>query len=136
MEIRIYRESDQASVIALWNEVFPNPAPRNDPARSIERKLLANDGLFFVADAESQIVGTVMGGYDGHRGWVYSLAVASGERRQGIGAKLMRHLEEELKQRGCCKVNLQVLPDNSEVTSFYQELGFNVEERISMGKII
>ena len=136
MNIRTYRDSDHASVIALWNEVFPNPAPHNDPYRVIEEKKREKDGLFFVACEASHVVGTVMGGYDGHRGWVYTLAVAPGKRRSGIGRWLMRRLEEELGQRGCSKVNLQVRAGNEDVVAFYEEIGFRVEDRISMGKLI
>ena len=136
MNIRTYRDSDRDSVVALWNEVFPNPAPHNDPNRAIEEKNREDDGLFFVACEESDIVGTVMGGYDGHRGWVYALAVAPGKRRNGIGRCLMQRLEEELRRRGCRKVNLQVRAGNEDVVAFYEAVGFRVEDRISMGKLI
>ena len=75
-----------------------------------------------------------MGGYDGHRGWIYSLAVDENERHRGIGTELMAETERRLRERGCLKVNLQVMPDNEGVVQFYEELGFSVEERLSMGK--
>ena len=75
-----------------------------------------------------------MGGYDGHRGWIYSLAVAEADRRGGLGTALMREIERKLKALGCLKINLQVLPSNLEVVEFYERLGFSVEERVSMGK--
>ena len=75
-----------------------------------------------------------MGGYDGHRGWVYSLAVDENERHRGIGTALMSKVEQKLRGLGCLKVNLQVIPDNQAVVEFYQELGFSVEDRLSMGK--
>ena len=77
-----------------------------------------------------------MGGYDGHRGWVYALAVTPGRRRNGIGRGLMRHLEDELKNRGCSKINLQVRVGNEAITAFYEQMGFSVEDRISMGKLL
>ena len=75
-----------------------------------------------------------MGGYDGHRGWVYSLAVDENERHRGIGTALVRKAERKLRGFGCLKVNLQVMPDNEGIVEFYRRLGFSVEDRISMGK--
>ena len=77
-----------------------------------------------------------MGGYDGHRGWIYSLAVAPDCRRRGIGSMLMKHAESALKQLGCPKINLQVLAGNAQVVDFYKRLGYAVEERINLGKIL
>ncbi|MEM1293507.1 MAG: GNAT family N-acetyltransferase, partial [Cyanobacteria bacterium P01_H01_bin.162] len=74
-------------------------------------------------------------GYDDHRGWIYSLAVAPELRRCGIGSQLMRHAEHELALLGCPKINLQVRADNAEVVAFYESLGFRAEARISMGKL-
>lgn len=134
MEIRPYIESDQEAVVALWREVFGYKEARNDPAASIRRKLAVQRELFFVAMVEGELAGTIMSGYDGHRGWIYSLAVAPRFRRHGIGTALMRHAEKALADRGCPKINLQVMPSNSAVVAFYQKLGYNVEERVSMGK--
>ena len=75
-----------------------------------------------------------MGGYDGHRGWIYSVAVRPEHRGQGIGRELIRTLETMLAERGCPKVNLQVRASNKQVVAFYKKLGYAVEERINMGK--
>jgi ribosomal protein S18 acetylase RimI-like enzyme len=136
MEIRLYHESDESAVVALWKDVFAYREPRNDPATVIRQKLACQRELFFVAVLDGAVVGTVMGGYDGHRGWVYSLAVCPEMRRRGIGAALMRHVESELARRGCPKVNLQVLASNAVTVAFYQKVGYAVEERISMGKLL
>jgi ribosomal protein S18 acetylase RimI-like enzyme len=121
-------------VAALWARVFGYDVPHNDPLVSIERKTARDPDLFLIAAAGTRLVGTVMGGYDGHRGWVYSLAVEEGERRMGIGTALMREVEQKLRVLGCRKVNLQVVGTNSGVVGFYEGLGFSVEDRISMGK--
>jgi ribosomal protein S18 acetylase RimI-like enzyme len=134
MEIRVFDESDEQDVIALWSRVFAYREPRNDPARVIRHKIAAQPELFFVAIVEGKTVGTVMGGYDGHRGWIYSLAVDPGHRKQKIGTALVRHVERALENQGCPKINLQVLPSNSATVDFYLKLGYRVEERISMGK--
>jgi hypothetical protein len=134
MNIRPFDEQDVPQVIALWTEVFAYPDPHNDPAESIRRKVAVKDDLFLVAVEDSKILGTVMGGYDGHRGWVYSLAVDPANRRKGIGTALMRELERRLKNLGCPKLNLQILNHNMGVVAFYESLGYKVEERVSMGK--
>jgi ribosomal protein S18 acetylase RimI-like enzyme len=133
MQIRPYRDADEPGVIALWNEVLPDSAPHNDPATAIRKKLAVERDLFFVAD-DGGVVGTVMGGYDGHRGWVYAVAVSPRQRRRGIGSALMQRLVAALAERGCLKVNLQVRAWNTEAIPFYESLGFRVEEIISMGK--
>ncbi len=136
MHIRSYEHSDEGAVIALWKEVFPYGEPRNKPAKVIRQKLASGCDLFFVAQAENNVVAAVMGGYDGHRGWVYHLAVDPQYRSQGIGAALMSHLERELAKRGCPKVNLQIHGSNGAVAAFYEKLGYAIENRVSMGKVI
>lgn len=134
MEIRSYSESDEAAVAALWREVFPDAPAWNHPETDIRRKLAVQRELFLVATIEGQVVGTAMGGYDGHRGWVYYVVVSPQHRRQRIGTALMREVERRLARLGCPKVNLQVRASNHEVVAFYQRLGYAVEDRVSMGK--
>lgn len=136
MPIRLYDDrTDRDRVLALWRQCFSYTAPYQDPAAAIDLKLAQDDGLFFVAtDAAGRVVGTVVAGFDGHRGWLYSLAVDPALRRQGTGRALVNAAIAALRARGCPKVNLQVLPENSAVTAFYEKLGFVTEERISMGR--
>ena len=136
MTIRNYESADRGQVVALWNEIFPGSTGHNDPSESIDRKVASKDGLFFVDADGDTIVGTVLAGYDGHRGWLYSLAVSSDRQRCGIGTKLVRHAEHVLAQRGCPKLNLQVRADNAAVVAFYESLGYQTEERVSMGKLL
>jgi ribosomal protein S18 acetylase RimI-like enzyme len=134
MQIRRYEDLDELAVIDLWNEVLPDDAPHNDPATTIRKKLAVERELFFVALSGGAVIGTVMGGYDGHRGWVYAVAVRPSFQRRGIGTALLRRLEAALAERGCLKVNLQVRASNAAVVAFYERLGYSVEERVSMGK--
>ena len=134
MEIRNYEDKDEESVVALWRQVLPDSAPHNDPIGSLHRKVAADRNLLLVAVVNGAVVGTVMGGYDGHRGWVYAAAVNPKFQRQGIAAALIRQLEKKLKDLGCLKVNLQVRAENRDVVAFYQKLGYVIEERVSMGK--
>jgi ribosomal protein S18 acetylase RimI-like enzyme len=135
LEIRPFQESDHGAIAALWADVFAYPQPRNAPDKVIRDKLAVQRDLFFVALLEGIPVGTVMGGYDGHRGWIYSLAVRADLQRHGIGTALMRRVEEELVRRGCSKINLQVVGSNAATVAFYAKLGYAVEDRISMGKV-
>jgi ribosomal protein S18 acetylase RimI-like enzyme len=134
MEIRPYRENDEAAIAGLWREVFPDAPPWNVPEDDIRRKLEVQRDLFVVACEGGEIVGTAMGGYDGHRGWVHLVAVSPRHRRLGIGAALMRRIEEGLAALGCPKLNLQVRSTNGDVVAFYERLGYAVEDRVSMGK--
>ena len=91
---------------------------------------------FFVAENNDVIIGTAIAGYDGHRGWLYSVAVDPQQRRKGIGQQLVKHAMQALKAVGCVKVNLQIRSINNQIVSFYESIGFASEDRISMGKLI
>jgi len=134
LTIRPYREEDEKAVVALWRQVFPDAPPWNDPIADIKRKVNMQRELFLVARENSELVGTVMAGYDGHRGWIYYLAVSPEHRRQGIGRALMLRVEKELSQLGCPKLNLQVRSSNIQAVEFYRHLGYDVENRISLSK--
>lgn len=134
MSIRLYRDADEQAVIALWSEVLPDAAPHNDPALSLRTKLAFDRDLLFVAEEDGVVVGTVMGGWDGHRGWLYSVAVKPEYRGRGIGRDLIHRVVDALAERGCLKVNLQVRARNAGVVAFYEKCGFKVEEIVSMGK--
>ena len=112
--------------------MLPDSSSYNQPTFALERKLAVDD-LIFVAGQDGQLTGTVMAGYDGHRGWLYSVAVLPSHRRYGAGAKLVQAALAALVDIGCVKVNLQVRLDNEAVTAFYESLGFAAEPRINMG---
>jgi ribosomal protein S18 acetylase RimI-like enzyme len=126
----------RSQVVALWEAVFAYNTPHNKPALSIDKKIEVDDGLFFVAVADKTVVGTIMAGYDGHRGWIYSVAVSPSVRRQGIGSQLVAHAERALIGKGCVKINLQIMEGNERVTAFYESLGYQVEKRVNMAKRI
>ncbi|MCP3902760.1 MAG: GNAT family acetyltransferase [Planctomycetes bacterium] len=134
MIIRRCEDADHDEIVALWDRVFPDPAPRNDPALNIALKRRTQPELLLVAVIDGRVAGTTMAGFDGHRGWLYLVVVDPGRRRHGVGTALVRRAEELLAERGCLKVNLQVLATNAEVVAFYEHLGYAVEERVSMGK--
>ena len=134
MHIRPYQTEDESQVIALWGGTVADAAPHNDPKLAIRLKMKKDPQLFLVATVADSVVGTIMGGFDGHRGWLYSLAVASEHRHRGIATALVRRLEAELMKMGCLKVNLQVRGTNSDVLGFYEHVGYCVEDRVSLGK--
>ncbi|MEE9320287.1 MAG: GNAT family acetyltransferase [Granulosicoccus sp.] len=133
--IRQYSLDDAEAVIALW-ESCGLTRPWNNPQRDIERKIAVEDGLFLVAETadKSQLLGSVMGGYDGHRGWINYLAVGPEHQRQGIARSLVEEIEKLLLAQGCPKINLQVRTGNDDVLAFYDALGFSVDQAVSMGK--
>jgi len=135
MIIRNYKPKDQTELITLWQVCFPNSAPHNEPEKVLQEKLKMDD-LIFIAEENNTIIGACMAGYDGHRGWLYAVAVLPECRRKGVGSKLAKYTMEELKKLGCIKVNLQVRSINKDVANFYRSLGFVIEDRISMGAFI
>ncbi len=131
--VRPFRDADEAAVSALWLEVFGEPQPRNAPPRVIEQKRHVQPELFLVAEQGGEIVGTTLAGDDGHRGWLHLVAVSPAHQRGAVGAALVREAVARLRARGVSKVNLQVRGDNAGVVRFYEGLGFEVEDRISLG---
>jgi ribosomal protein S18 acetylase RimI-like enzyme len=137
MNIVAYRPEHFAGIAALWRACFPDDPPRNRAEAAIPAKLAQDDGLLFVAEgAEDEVLGTVMAGYDGHRGWLYAVAVAPAQRQRGIGRALVEHACAALAARGCGKVNLQVRDGNEHVLAFYEQLGFAREPRVSLGRVL
>ena len=136
MEVRPYTHEDFGGLDALWREAFPNDPPRNRAEQSVPAKLAMNDDLLFVAVEDGKVIGSIMAGYDGHRGWFYSVAVRQSAKRRGIGTALVQTAEAALRRLGCCKINLQVRSTNAAVIEFYKGLGFSVEDHISMGRLL
>lgn len=136
VDIRVYRESDRQEVIRLWEVVFPGGAAWNKSEEVISTKLSTQPELFFVAVQDERVVGTILAGFDGVRGWVHRLAVCPNQRRRGLASLLMQRAELSLKGIGCPKLNLQVRASNLEVLKFYESLGYTVEQRASLGKAL
>ena len=133
LEIRAYRESDQDAVVELWRECGL-VVPQNDPKKDICRKLSIQRELFLVGSMGSKLVATVMAGFDGHRGWINYLAVATGSQNRGFGRRMMDAAEARLREMGCPKINLQVRNSNADVIEFYRAIGYSVDDVVSMGK--
>jgi len=135
MTIRPYQPRDEDGVVALWNRVMPDSTPRNQPRAELRRKRGTTAERFFVALDGDALVGTAVAGFDGTRGWLHRLAVDGDRQRGGIGRALVAEVERWLAAAGCPKLNLQVRAGNPAV-AFYERLGFDVEDRVSMGKVL
>jgi ribosomal protein S18 acetylase RimI-like enzyme len=137
MHIRPFRADDEVNdtdaVIALWH-ASGLTRPWNDPYRDISRKLTTQPELFLVAETAASVMATAMVGFDGHRGWVYYLAVDPGWRGRGVGRALMAEAERLLVERGCPKITLMVRSTNSDVLSFYDSLGYAADDVTVLGK--
>ncbi len=133
MEITPFEEKYKEKVIRLW-KACGLVVPQNDPARDIERKRKVDPELFLLGLIEGRVIATVMGGYDGHRGWINYLAVEPTEQRKGYGQAIMRAVEKLLEQKGCPKINLQVRTTNQSVIKFYSAIGYEVGDVIGLGK--
>lgn len=133
LSIRQYSREDEDAVIELW-ESCNLTRPWNNPRLDIERKLKVNPELFLIGSIGGRIIATVMGGYDGHRGWVNYLAVDPARQKLGFGKQMMNIIEEKLLALGCPKINLQIRTDNLSAVGFYRKIGYKTDEAISMGK--
>jgi ribosomal protein S18 acetylase RimI-like enzyme len=133
MHIRPYRESDEADVVALWHTCGLT-RPWNDPHKDIARKLTVQRELFLVGELDGKLVASVMAGFEGHRGWVNYLAVAPELRGRGLGAELMKRVEDKFTEAGCPKINLLVRSTNTPVLEFYRRLGYAADDAVPLGK--
>lgn len=131
--LRPFDTPDTDAVVLLWQRCGLT-RPWNDPRRDIERKRTVQPQLFIVAEAQTQVIGSVMAGYDGHRGWINYLAVDPAWQGQGLGRALMQQAQDALLALGCPKINLQVRAGNTQALAFYQRLGFVQDEVLSLGK--
>ncbi len=120
-------------VVQLWNDCGL-VTTANNPFKDIQRKLKVQSDLFFVAVEKNKVVGTVMGGYEGHRGWINYLAVDPAYQKSGIGLELMKKVEQKLKNLGCPKINLQIRESNAKVRAFYEKIGYSQDKVLSYGK--
>jgi ribosomal protein S18 acetylase RimI-like enzyme len=138
--VRCVTAADTDAIVALWNLVFAEyrdaSRPHRDPRANIARKLAFGDDLFFLAEVDRRPVGTLMAGYDGHRGWLYSLAVDPAHRRRGIARALLTRAEDALRARGCPKVNLQVAAANAGALAFWRHAGYLEDEVASFGRAL
>lgn len=131
--IRTYREKDEVSVIALWQQCKLT-VPWNNPHSDITRKMAESPDLFFVGTLDERVVSTCMGGYDGHRGWINYLAVIPDVRNRGIAIQMLRHLEIVLTERGCPKINLMVRKTNQDIIGFYHNVGYSNDPVVVLSK--
>ena len=143
MKIRAYEEQDRKSVIELWRECGL-VAPQNNPDTDIDRKLKVDADLFLVGvesindgtigKGSEIVVASVMGGYEGHRGWINYLAVSPSHQRKGYGQAIMKAVESRIQAKGCPKINLQVRHANQAVIAFYAALGYGDDNVVGLGK--
>lgn len=133
MEIRPYRSSDQAALVAIWNECGLT-RPWNDPHKDIARKLGVQPEWFLVGIEGTELIASVMAGYDGHRGWINYLSVAPAHRGRGHAKALMQRVEELFLKAGIPKINLLVRASNAGVIAFYRGLGYAQDDAVCLGK--
>jgi ribosomal protein S18 acetylase RimI-like enzyme len=133
MEIRVFRQDDFEEVITLW-ERCDLLRPWNDPEMDIERKLNHDADLFLVAEVGGEVVGSLMGGYDGHRGSAYYLGVHPEYRGRGIANALLSRLEKKLIARGCPKIQIMVREENDLVIGMYERLEYEQQDVMLLGK--
>ncbi len=127
--------ADEAAVIALW-EACGLTRPWNDPARDFRLAVEGATSAILILRGEAGLAASVMTGFDGHRGWVYYLAVAPERRRGGLGARMMAAAEAWLRARGAAKIQLMVRDDNEAALGFYEALGLERQEVVVLGRFL
>ena len=132
-DIRAYRDGDLGAVVALWQECGLT-RPWNPPAADIALARASGHGELLVGEIEGRVVGTVMVGHDGHRGWVYYMAVAPALQRGGLGSRLLRAAEAWVRARGVRKLELMIRDANSAVAGFYESCGYRREPVVVMSR--
>jgi ribosomal protein S18 acetylase RimI-like enzyme len=135
MMVRWASEPDQAGVVALWHACGLT-RPWNDPDADFARAVSSASSAVLVVEADEALVATVMVGDDGHRGWIYYLAVAPTSRGNGLGRELMAAAETWLRARGCLKLQLMVRADNAAALGFYTALGLDEQSVVTLGKFL
>ena len=131
--IRPFQTEDEDALVALW-KMCELTVSWNNPHKDIARKLQVQPELFLVGILDSSLIATVMGGYEGHCGWINYLAVHTDFQGKGYGQEIMNSVETGLREMGCPKINLQIRTGNNKIASFYQKLGFTNDHVVSMGK--
>lgn len=128
---------DLAAVLELWSRAGPGVRlGASDAPAELAKKLQRDPDLFVVAERQGEIVGAVLGGFDGRRGLVYHLAVAPALRRAGLGRQLMAEVEQRLRGRGCLKAYLLVTRDNPEALAFYDRIGWEPMDLHLLTKVL
>jgi ribosomal protein S18 acetylase RimI-like enzyme len=135
LDIRDIVDADIPEVIALWNASGIS-RPWNDPVRDIAFARRNEHSTVLVGREGDQIVASAMVGEDGHRGWVYYVAIAPERQRSGLGRTMMQAAEDWLIKRGVWKVQLLVRGDNTQATNFYEQLGYRDTRSVCLQKIL
>ena len=126
MDVRELTAADRPSATALWSEVGLT-RPWNDPGADFDRAVAGPTSCVLGA-FDAGLAATAMVGHDGHRGWVYYLAVDPARRGDGVGRRMMREAERWLLERGAVKINVMVRHDNAAALGFYERLGYEDAE--------
>jgi len=130
--------ADHQAVHDLWRTAGPGVNLRpSDTAPEVEKKLDRDPDLFLVAELRGDVVGVIMGAWDGRRGWLHHLAVAPSARRIGVAGALVAEVEERLRAKGCLKVNLLVFDGNDGALALYEQLGYaRMDHIVALGKTL
>jgi ribosomal protein S18 acetylase RimI-like enzyme len=126
---------DYLHAVQLWQAIEKgiHMGPSDTPVE-IEKKLKRDPDLFLVAEADGRLIGTVIGGYDGRRGFIYHLAVGHAHRGNGVGGRLMEEVEKRLRSKGCLRCYLFVTPDNEEAKRYYERRGWQLMDNLPYAK--
>ncbi|MDH3701291.1 MAG: GNAT family acetyltransferase [Alphaproteobacteria bacterium] len=133
LHIRPFEDDDVAAVVALW-QACDLTRPWNNPEADIALARAAPDAEIFIGCVGDRVAASIVCGHDGHRAWLYYLAVDPQDQGNGFGRQITKHAEDWLQSRGAVKVMLMIRPENDKVQAFYESLDYAVEPRIVMSR--
>lgn len=126
-------DNDVAAVVALWQRCELT-RPWNDPAADIALARRGPNSTILIGRDGETIIATAMVGHEGHRGWVYYVAVDPDHRGKGFGRAMMNAAEDWLRKAGMAKLQLLVRSENTKVQAFYESIGYVAQERVMYAK--
>lgn len=134
-DVRVATAADKNNLISLWVSCDLT-RPHNDPVKDIELAIAGPSSVILIAENEGDVCGSIMVGHDGHRGWVYYMAVHPEHQRQGLGRQLISEAEAWLADKKIWKCMLMIRDTNTAVRDFYARLGYAEEPRTVMSRAV
>lgn len=135
MKVRSFRLADYAAITLIWRETGLEQT-ETESMDALAKQLAWDSELVLIAELDQKVIGVIVGTIDGTRGYFYRLAVDPAYQGHGIGKELVKALEMRFKQKGATRVFIMVNQDNKQVIPFYNSIGYEVLEYITLSKVL
>ncbi|MCJ7650319.1 MAG: GNAT family N-acetyltransferase [Candidatus Lokiarchaeota archaeon] len=135
MKIEKFTMESYEDIVDLWRKSGISVGS-TDTKNEIERMLQRNPNLFLIGKIDNKVIGAVMGGFDGRRGYVHHLAIDPDYQRRGFGTMIIENLIKKFRKIGVHKVHLFIEKDNKELVEFYMNLGWEIRDDLIMMSLV